>query len=287
MGKKDVGQLIRHIWVSTYGDLKSIDLFTALKQHIEGKQIKSLDFARTCSEECGRYVELLRASKDDLGEAARPVSVLVNDLGFDQTLPLLLSAHTMLSNGDLNKVARLVLVFVTRYSMFLGLDMSGLENTMFLLAREIREISKSKVLGHIKNTLIKRAPDNKQILAMKVEGEQLELMQQDAVYVLSRLAYKMQTKTKEVGLSESNLEHIFPKNPAPEWGDVSDLEEYLWHLGNLTMLGTRMNGAVANAAYQTKRPYYQKNTELVMAQKLAAEYQTWDVAAIQKRAKQL
>ncbi|HWO31267.1 MAG TPA: hypothetical protein VNO32_20935, partial [Candidatus Acidoferrum sp.] len=108
MGKKDVGQLIRHIWVSTYGDLKSIDLFTALKQHIEGKQIKSLDFARTCSEECGRYVELLRASKDDLGEAARPVSVLVNDLGFDQTLPLLLSAHTMLSNGDLNKVARLV-----------------------------------------------------------------------------------------------------------------------------------------------------------------------------------
>jgi hypothetical protein len=158
---------------------------------------------------------------------------------------------------------------------------------MYSLAREIRELPKSKVVSHVKSTLIKRAPDNKQILAMKVEGEQLLLMQQDAVYVMSRLAYKMQTKTKEIGLSESNLEHVFPKNPAPEWGDVSDLEEYLWHFGNLTMLGTRMNGAIANAAYSIKRPYYQKNTELVMSQNLAKEYQTWDVVAIQKRAKQL
>jgi hypothetical protein len=287
MGKKDTGQFLRHIWVSKYGDLKNVDLFTALKLHIEEKQIKSLDFAKTCSEECQRYIELLRANKDDLGDAAAHVGVLVNDLGFDQTLPLLLSAHTMLGNGDLDQVAKLALVFVTRYSMFLGLDMSGLENTMFALAREIRALAKTKIVAHIKDVLTRKAPDNKQILAMKVDGEQLEMMPQDAVYVLSRLAYKMQTKTKEIGLSESNLEHVFPKKPSSEWTDVSALEEYLWHLGNLTMLGKRMNSTIGNAGYPKKRPYYQKNTELKISQDLAAQYQTWDVAAIQKRAKQL
>jgi hypothetical protein len=157
--------------------------------------------------------------------------------------------------------------------MFLGLDMSGLENTMFSLAREIRTIAKGKVVARIKDVLTRKAPDNKQILAMKVEGEQLELMPQDAVYVLSRLAYKMQTHTKEVGLSEANLEHVFPKKPSPEWTDASALEQYLWHLGNLTMLGKRMNGAIGNAGYSKKRPYYQKNTELKISQDLAAQYQ--------------
>ena len=287
MGKKDVGQFLRHIWVSKYGDLKNVDLYTALKQHIEGQQIQSLDFAKTCSEECDRYIELLRASKAELGDAAKRVNTLVNDLGFDQTLPLLLSVHTVLGNTDLDKVARLVLVFVTRYSMFLGLDMSGLENTIFELAREVRTLPKAKVLAHVRKTLQRRAPDDKQILAMKVEGEQLELLPQDAVYVISRLALKMQTSTKEVGLNESNLEHVFPKNPSAEWGDVTELEEYLWHLGNLTMLGTRMNGAIANAVYAKKRPYYQKNTELKMSQQLATDHATWDVATIQKRAKKL
>lgn len=288
MGKKDVGQFLRHIWVSKYGDLKNIDLYTALKKHIEDKKVDSLDFARTCSEECDKYIELLRANKDDLGEsAAKSVGALVNDLGFEQTLPLLLSTHMLLDDGDLDKVSRLVLVYVTRYSMLLGLDISGLENTMYSLAKEIRALPKDKIIAHIKDTLVKRAPDNKQLLAMKVDGEQMDLMPQDAVYIMSRLANKMQSKTKEVALSESNLEHIFPKNPSAEWENQDELEEHLWHLGNLTMLGKRLNGTVANSGYDKKRAYYEKATELVMTQELAKKYPKWDVVAVQDRAKHL
>jgi len=288
MGKKDVGQFLRHIWVSKYGDLKNIDLYTALKKHIEEEKVKSVDFAQTCSEECEKYIELLRANKDDLGlGAAKSVGALVNDLGFEQALPLLLSTHMLLENGDLDKVSRLVLVYVTRYSMLLGLDISGLENTLYSLAKEIRALPKGKVIAHIKDILVKRAPDDKQLLAMKVEGEQMELMQQDGVYIMSRLANKMQSKTKEVALNESNLEHIFPKNPSADWENQDELEEYLWYLGNLTMLGKRLNGNVANSGYDKKRAYYEKTTELVMTQELAKTYPKWDVVAVQDRAKHL
>jgi hypothetical protein len=287
MGKRDVGIFIRHIWVSKYGDLKNIDLFTALKGHIEESKVSSLEFAQTCSSECDRYVELLRASKDDLGVAARAVNTLVNEVAFEQTLPLLLSAHTLLEAGELDKVARLVLVFVTRYSMLLGLDMSGLENTIYGLAREIRGLPTKKIVSHIKSVLTLKAPNDEQLLAMKVEGDQLELMPQDAVYMLSRLAFKMQTKTKELALGESNLEHVFPKKPDAGWANTNALEDYLWHLGNLTMLGKKMNGAIGNAPYATKRPYYQANTELVMSQNLAEHYKEWNLEAVQQRAKNL
>src|ERR1700689_4425320 len=97
----------------------------------------------------------------------------------------------------------------------------------------------------------------------------------------------MQSATKEVALKEVNLEHVFPRNPSDEWSNKDDLTPYTGHLGNLTMLGERLNAAVANSGVDQKRKYYEKNTELEITKQLAKDNQTWDVAAIQKRAKQL
>jgi hypothetical protein len=71
-------------------------------------------------------------------------------------------------------------------------------------------------LTRIKNTLAKNAPSDDQIKAAVAE---LILSNDEARYVLSRLASRMQTGTKEVKIDETNLEHIFPKNAgAREWG---------------------------------------------------------------------
>lgn len=287
MGNKDAGQFLRHVWVSKYGDLKNVDLFTALKEHIESNKIQAGDFAHTCAEDCNSYLELLRARKEEIGDAAPHVNAVVSDLGFDAALPLLLSTYTVLDKQGLEKVARLLSVFVTRYAIFAQLDPSGLENTLYSLARAVRTEEKGKVLPLIKNTLVQKAPGNKQLEALKLDGDNFLLEQEEAVYVLSRLANKLQSQTKELALNESNLEHIFPKNPSAEWKNTSDLEPYLWHLGNLTMLGKRLNTEVANTGFAKKREHYEKKTELKITQQLAKDYNSWDVAAVQKRAKQL
>lgn len=289
MGRKDIGQFLRHIWVSKYGDLKNQDLFTALKEHIEGKGIKSLDFAQTCSEECVRYVELITADKKELRTAAPYIETLVDKLGYEVTLPLLQSAHTLLQPADLEKVARWLLVFVTRYSLILGLDPSGLENTLYTLAREIRTQNLGTILSHIKDTLVRKAPNDQQMAAIKIDGEDLQFDQNAAVYLTARIATHMQTKTRELSLGNANLEHIFPKNPSADWtpDDKDALEPYLWHIGNLTMLGSKLNSAVGNAGFAIKRPYYTQNTELDMAQDVANKYTVWNVASVLKRASEL
>jgi uncharacterized protein DUF262/uncharacterized protein DUF1524 len=288
MGKRDISLFLRHIWVSKYGDLKNQDLFTALKEHIDENELKTLDFAKICAEECDRYLELLRARKEELDGAAPYINTLVNELGFEVTLPLLLSAHSVLETSGLERVVKWLLVFVTRYTIFLSLDPSGLENTMFSLAKDIRKLPNGKILSHIKATLVRKAPDNAQLEAMKVDGDDFLLIEQsDAVYIVSRIANYLQSNTKEISLNESNLEHIFPKNPAAEWKKAEELEPYLWHLGNLTMLGKRLNGNAANAGYSVKRAYYEKNTELEISKRVAADFQTWGKMAIEKRAKQI
>ncbi len=289
MGRRNINRFLRHMWVSKYGDLKNIDLFTALKQHIEKNKISSVDFARTCSEECVRYVELLKADEKDLVSAARYVKALVDDLGFDSALPLLLSVYSCLSLTDLEKVAKWLLVFVTRFAIIAKLNPADMETVLFTLAREARTqaadpTKAAGLLPHIKSTLEKNAPENKLI---ETNVPKVELEPEQADYVLRRIADRMQSATKEVGLKEANLEHIFPKKPSDEWTNKDELKPYLWYLGNLTMLGERLNKGVANKGYAAKREHYQKASELIMAKELAKKYDKWDAGTIKDRAESL
>jgi hypothetical protein len=288
MGRKDINRFLRHMWVSKYGDLKNIDLFTALKAHIEEKGISSVDFAQSCADECGRYIELLNADATILGEAAPHINTLVRELEIESSLPLLLAAYRSFSLKELATITRWLLVFVTRYSIVVRLDSSGMETVFFKLARDVRAkmADKKNVKGtfaEIKKTLSDNAPSNGQV---KESVAKLILDPEEAVYVVTRIARHMQTGTKELSLGEANVEHVFPKKPSEEWKDADELEPYLWHLGNLTILGKRLNTSAASKGYKAKRTDYQKS-ELIMTQQLAEKFAEWDGQAIEKRAESL
>jgi hypothetical protein len=310
MGKKDINRFLRHLWVSKYGDLKSQDLFTALKDHIENKSnLSSLEFTQGCAEECENYVILLNANVEHLAKSTPFVRSLLQELDCQPALPLLLSSYRFFKASEFEKIVKWLLVFVSRYSILANLDSSGLETVFFEMAREIRSKmdpnptqaaanSKNQIqnnpnastscLKYIRETLKKNAPSDDQIGAAI---EKLVLSPDDAKYVLKKLAQRMQTATKEITIDEANLEHIFPKNPEEnEWGgknNQSELEPYLWHIGNLTMLGERLNKGAANKEFNAKKVHYAKGSELEMAKEIARKYTKWDKATIQDRAKRL
>jgi hypothetical protein len=299
MAKRDPSRFIRHMWLSKYGDLKRVDLFTALKEHIETNKKDPLEFAQSCAAECTRYVELVKADEEHLKEATQPVKTIVLDLHMDAALPVLLSAHSVLSPSELKDTAQWLLVFITRYSIVVGLDPGGMENIFYALARDIRKTMAAAATATtakdkaaitnatrtlIKATLSKHVPNNEQV---KESVKKLILESDEAKYITHRIAKFMQTKTKELTIDESNLEHIFPKKPSSEWLNPQELEPYLWHLGNLTMLGERLNVGAGSKGYPTKRTDYYQKSELAMAQDLAAKYSQWDITSILERAESL
>ena len=285
MGRRDINRFFRHMWVSKYGDLKSIDLFSALSKHIEKKELPPQDFAQTCNEECSRYLQLLRGQEKDFQEAAKYIRALA-DLDVDSSLPLLLSTYSVLSLTDLAKVAQRLLVFVVRYLIVGGLDASGFETVVYALAREVREKKADPYacLSHVKAVLKNKSPDDDQ-LAPNVPKFILE--DYEAAYMVERIASRMQSAAKEFDLGEANLEHVFPKKPSDEWTKKDELEPFLWHIGNLTILGTKMNNTVGNKGYATKKDYYLKNSKITMTLELANSFKTWEVASITERAKGL
>jgi hypothetical protein len=195
----------------------------------------------------------------------------------------------------LAQIARWLLIFVTRYSLVVDLDPAEMENVFFKLARETRERMKSPnaaagCMSHIKASLIGLLPND---TTVSMASRSLIVSSEAAHYMLNRIARRMQTDTKEIQLDESNVEHIFPQNPDESaWGGEENqqkLEPFTWHIGNLTMLGERMNKKAANKDYiPTKRDIYAKSTELEMAKKIAADYPDhWDAGTICDRAAKL
>ena len=69
--------------------------------------------------------------------------------------------------------------------------------------------------------------------------------------------------------------------------NADELDPYLWHIGNLTVLGQRLNRDAANRGFAHKRAEYYQKSELTMTQQLSKSYAKWDKAAVERRAREL
>ncbi len=296
MGAHDIEAFLRALWVSRYGDLKD-DLFSALKKYIEDNKIESRDFARLCWEECDDYIHLVTADDQIPANSRELVRAITRELGSKAAVPLLLSAYPLLQPADFERVVRFMLVFITRYSIIGNRESAGMENLFFKLARELRGMVKNaedaagsqQATKYVKDQLAANSPQDKAVKDA-VAAEATTLDAADAKYVITRLARFMQDPEKQIGLAETNLEHIYPQNPAAEgWGGPDNqegLEPLTWHIGNLTIFGKRANRKAANSEYSEKRPRFEKS-KIIMTSEIAKQYDKWDEKSIVGRAAKL
>jgi hypothetical protein len=104
---------------------------------------------------------------------------------------------------------------------------------------------------------------------------------------MTELANSKQSTTKEVSVSNANLEHIFPQNARlSDWPNASDLTDYVWRLGNLTVLSTKLNTAAGRKSFNTKAVNYYKKSELKITKEIA-KYSEWTPVELEDRSKKM
>ena len=101
--------------------------------------------------------------------------------------------------------------------------------------------------------------------------------------MMTQLANAQQSKTNEVAIAAANLEHVFPQNPGANWPNAQDLEPYTWHVGNLTILGEKLNRNAQNKGFADKKSEYYANPEVKMTQELL-NCTGWTPNEVKKRA---
>jgi hypothetical protein len=290
LGKRDVSRFLRHLWVSRYGDLKVEGLFTAIKRELEAQKLDSIEFAELCAEECDDYVALLDANVSlPSKEALSDLEGIVKYLRIASAPPLLLAGYRCLSVNDFEKLLKAILTTHIRYVVVTNQNPLDVESRFYETARLIRDLavqgeSSAKQLSSAKAKLKELAVVDQAML--QAAGE-LMLDRSEAVWLMARLANKMQSATKEIGMDKANLEHVFPQNPTTAyWPNASALEGLTWNIGNLTILGERLNRQARNKSFADKKSQYYAKSEIEMTKSLL-KYSVWTEKEIKDRAADL
>jgi hypothetical protein len=289
LGKRDVSRFLRHLWISQFGDLKARGLYSEIKTYLVEKKLTSLTFADRCADEADTYVGLIERTVGLSKQAKRNMEGLLDHLGANNALPLLLSGYLCLNDSDFEKLLKTAVSLYVRHTLIANQNPLDLETAFYDAAREIRaqhgsKVPSGKCLAAAKAILTKLNPSD---AIVKQKAASLVLSRSEASWFMAEIANNMQSQTKEVGMDKANVEHIFPQNAGTEWPNRVDLIPYIWHVGNLTILGKRINTKAKNKAFVDKCKDNYSKSEIAMTKALVKSYKTWDEAAIKKRAEAL
>jgi hypothetical protein len=263
-------------------------LFSAIKRHIDALKLHSVDFAEQCADECDSYVALVDVNVPVSKETLSDLDGIVKYLRIASAPPLLLSGYRCLAQQDFEKLTRSILTTYIRYVLVSNQNPLDLESAFYEAAREIRILA------------AKSEPSAKQLEAAKTRLKQLSvkddavekattgllLERSEAVWLMVQIANSMQSATEELAMNKANLEHIFPQNAGTAWPNKDKLEPYIWHFGNLSILGERLNRNAKNKGFLEKSTYYYNESAIEMTKELLA-FSQWDELTIIKRAAEL
>ena len=145
LGKRDVSRFLRHLWISKFGDLKARGLYSEIKTHLTERKLTSLAFAETCAEEADTYVGLIEKTVGLSKQAKRNIEGLLEHLGVNNSLPLLLSGYLCLNDSDFEKLLKAIVSLYVRQTLVANQNPLELETAFYDAAREIRAQHGSKV----------------------------------------------------------------------------------------------------------------------------------------------
>lgn len=208
-----------------------------------------------------------------------------------QITPLLFAAWERLDSSDFTRVLKLVTVISFRYSVISDLNTNELEPAYHkaakaLLAGQAR--TPAEVFQLLKPIYVTDDKFAREFNSKEVEtrGQRKHL----AKYMLCRLEADAAGKPCDWESDPASIEHILPENPSAEWDaqfNPDRQSEFVYRLGNLTLLESTLNRDIGNLPIIDKRPMYARSA-YQLSRNLAVEApEEWTPAALEARQQRL
>jgi hypothetical protein len=272
-----IDDFLRHFWISRYGDIKSRKLYHEMKSVIEDKNLDSLALSLDLQRTSITYREIVSANDDDpeLKEHLGAIKML----GAKALIPAVLSAYAIGNLIEKKLFVGLLVSLYVRYAVVSGLELSGLEDVVYDVAKKLSEnhdfAAAAASIEGIKptNDAFKRRFSTFQVTR---RDTQRYLLQKIENYLRQQAG-----KTGELQISgpdRVHVEHIYPQRPDVRLPDHQDLVN---RFGNLTLLDSKLNQSIQNGVFAAKKPSY-ANSDLLVTSDLL-QYNDWNRANIDDR----
>lgn len=277
-----VDQFLRHYWVSHRGDVKARKLYREIKSKVIEEDIDSLNFSLELADAAPVYRDLVRAREDD--PDLRRLLDGIRMLGAKSLYPALLSGYSILDRESekepLRRLAEALTAMFVRYNVIGGRETTVMESAVYRIAAELRG---NKDFDAAISALADLAPDAEDLVS---RFQRVSVSRMTTARYLLREIEHAKRKTQEVsveGTDRVHVEHIYPQTPTEPWPNHRAVID---RLGNLTLLGKRLNSSVKNANFATKKKQAYEGSDILMTQELL-EVDDWSLDAIDERQREL
>jgi hypothetical protein len=264
-------------WVAQHGDVKARALYRIVSDSLPN-DISALDYSRRLRGDASLYRQFRDGDTDDSDQQDHWLAMRV--LNFSVGVPALLAAHHRLTTEDQKSLAKALVALVLRHNIVCNLDRAKLESVVYSVAKKVSDGAEfAAILADLRNS----SPSDDQFSQSFARLSFSKAEHGIARYMLRAIEARL-SATLEVAVSgpdRVHIEHIYPQSPK-EGERWADHDRYVVRLGNLTLLGRRLNEQIKNSNFGVKQEQAYKDTRLEMTKALLL-YDAWSPQTIENR----
>ncbi len=270
---KSTPEYLRHYWIAKKADEKSLNvrekrLYRAIASGVSGSKTRTIDLLKDLRSSANDYAKISDyALWPDGGAYDKAFEESLSDLRMfrvAQCNPLLLNVIQQFeSPKEIAHTFRIVANLSFRY-LIIGNQSSGnLERVFGSIAYGVRTgtYSSSKDISNALRSVNPDATFRNDFILATIPKSKPKLARDSLAKVNNHMFRKMKKSGGEAianpDAKELNLEHILPQSPTPAWrGYFSkgvDLADYIYRIGNLTLLKAKTNLVLANVPFREKQ----------------------------------
>ncbi|WMJ73704.1 DUF262 domain-containing HNH endonuclease family protein [Cytophagaceae bacterium ABcell3] len=207
-----------------------------------------------------------------------------------QLYPLLLAAFQKLDNQGFTKLLKACCVISFRYNVIGNLATNEQERVYNKVAVSISEGKISSIQEmlealkplYVSDDKFKNDFSDKELRTTQTRNKRI------VRYILFEIEKYTSGNSYDFESDSYNIEHIMPEALGDEWThiDEKDHEQFIYRLGNMTILNKSENRSIGNASFKNKMRSYE-TSEFQITNRIARENSDWNPSRIKVHQKWL
>ncbi|UPT69589.1 MAG: DUF262 domain-containing HNH endonuclease family protein [Flavobacterium sp. JAD_PAG50586_2] len=282
LGKSDLPTFLRHYWNSRYELVRISNLYRSIKTSVQSPE-EVFDLLDELEQLAPVYSAFENPADPIWNKEQRGFIRSMNLFGVSTWYSLMLIAKQKFTDEEFTKLLHELNVITFRYNVISGLHTNEIE---LVFNRLSIKIFKSEITTASQSFEILKAiyvSDESFAQAFSVKYLSTKRNKNLVKYILVELENTISGTSYQSEDATSSIEHILPENPTIDWEPffpADEQEEYIYLIGNYTLLEETLNRKAGDKAFLLKVPFYKTSTYKMSKDEL--NYTEWTPVILRK-----
>ncbi len=285
LGGESFPDFLRVHWNSRRRFVRQADLFKTIRAETPTKA-RVFELIREMEEDIDVYAALSNPEAPLWTADQKPHVRELRMFGVRQPWPALIAAQRAFAPEGFTTFLRACGIIAFRYNVIGSLATNEQERVYNSAALRIASGELASSAGAIRALAPIYVADDafRQAFAEKVLRTTSSRNRHVVRYILFCLEKHLTRQEYDTDSSQYTLEHILPESPEANWPAFPDEQaaEFVYRLGNLTIIEAKTNRDLGNAGFDAKKLVYEQSP-LEITRKVAAENACWNAERIAER----